>query len=106
MFIIAQRISSVNNADKIIVLDDGKIVGIGTHRALLAGNAVYQEINQSQQEGVLRMNETRNKPARKAEPGPHRGPGACRPLRSPKMQRGSPFACWATWQTESYCCWS
>jgi ATP-binding cassette subfamily B protein len=53
VFMIAQRISSVRDADKIIVLDDGKIVGIGTHQALLAENAVYREINQSQQEGVL-----------------------------------------------------
>jgi ATP-binding cassette subfamily B multidrug efflux pump len=53
IFIIAQRISSVREADKIIVLDDGKVVGIGTHRTLLAENAVYREINQSQQEGVL-----------------------------------------------------
>jgi ATP-binding cassette, subfamily B, multidrug efflux pump len=53
VFIIAQRISSVRDADKIVVLDDGKIVGLGTHRSLLADNAVYQEINQSQQEGVL-----------------------------------------------------
>jgi ATP-binding cassette subfamily B multidrug efflux pump len=53
IFIIAQRISSVHEADKIIVLDDGKIVGIGTHQSLLADNIVYQEINQSQQEGVL-----------------------------------------------------
>jgi ATP-binding cassette, subfamily B, multidrug efflux pump len=53
VFIIAQRISSVRDADEIIVLDDGKIVGAGTHEVLLAGNAVYQEIHQSQQEGVL-----------------------------------------------------
>ena len=53
VFIIAQRISSVRDADQIIVLDDGKIVGIGTHQELLAGNAIYQEINASQQEGVL-----------------------------------------------------
>lgn len=53
VFIIAQRISSVRDADKILVLDDGKIVGIGAHQALLATNAVYREINQSQQEGVL-----------------------------------------------------
>ena len=53
VFIIAQRISSVRDADKIIVLDDGRVVGIGTHEALLAENEVYQEINQSQQEGVL-----------------------------------------------------
>ena len=53
IFIIAQRISSVREADKIIVLDDGKIAGIGTHQSLLANNVIYQEINQSQQEGVL-----------------------------------------------------
>lgn len=52
VFIIAQRISSVRDADKIIVLDDGKIVGLGTHKELIETNAVYQEINSSQQEGV------------------------------------------------------
>ena len=53
VLIIAQRISSVSNADKILVLDDGKVLGLGTHKELLAGNKVYQEINASQQEGVL-----------------------------------------------------
>jgi ATP-binding cassette subfamily B protein len=53
VFIIAQRISSVRDADKIVVLDDGKLIGVGTHHSLLATNTVYQEINQSQQEGVL-----------------------------------------------------
>jgi len=53
IFIIAQRISSVRNADKILVLDDGKIVGMGDHETLLQTNKVYQEINQSQGEGVL-----------------------------------------------------
>jgi ATP-binding cassette, subfamily B, multidrug efflux pump len=53
VFIIAQRISSVRDADKILVLDDGKIVGMGTHLELLENNPVYQEINSSQQEGVL-----------------------------------------------------
>lgn len=53
VFIIAQRISSVRHADKIIILDDGKIVGMGTHEELLANNTVYQEINTSQREGVL-----------------------------------------------------
>lgn len=53
VFIIAQRISSVRDADQILVLDDGKIVGCGTHAELIATNAVYQEINASQQEGVL-----------------------------------------------------
>jgi ATP-binding cassette subfamily B multidrug efflux pump len=53
VFIIAQRISSVREADKIIILDDGKIVGVGSHQDLLRENSVYQEINASQQEGVL-----------------------------------------------------
>jgi len=43
----------VRNADKILVLDDGKIVGMGNHETLLQTNEVYQEINQSQGEGVL-----------------------------------------------------
>ncbi len=53
VFIIAQRISSVREADKIIILDDGKIAGMGKHEELLAKNKIYQEINASQQEGVL-----------------------------------------------------
>lgn len=48
-FIIAQRVSSVSYADKILVLDDGELVGIGTHEELLANNGVYQEIVSSQQ---------------------------------------------------------
>jgi ATP-binding cassette subfamily B protein len=46
--IIAQRISSVMDADKIIILDDGKISGIGTHDGLLKENPIYQEIYHSQ----------------------------------------------------------
>jgi ATP-binding cassette subfamily B protein len=53
VFIIAQRISSVREADKILVLDDGKVVGIGTHTELISNNSIYQEINASQQEGVF-----------------------------------------------------
>ena len=50
--IIAQRISSVRHADQIVVLDDGKIRGIGTHEELLAGNEIYREIYDSQKEGA------------------------------------------------------
>ncbi|WP_334298280.1 ABC transporter ATP-binding protein [Catenibacillus scindens] len=50
--IIAQRISSVRHADKIIVLDDGKVSGIGTHDKLLENNEIYQEIYESQKEGA------------------------------------------------------
>lgn len=46
--IIAQRISSVRDADCIVVLDDGKVTGIGSHEALLADNKAYQEIYESQ----------------------------------------------------------
>lgn len=53
VFIIAQRISSVRDADKILVIDDGKIAGEGTHQELLVGNPIYQEIYASQQEGAL-----------------------------------------------------
>ena len=49
--IIAQRITSVMEADKIIVMDDGAITGIGTHDALLKSNRAYQEIYHSQMDG-------------------------------------------------------
>ncbi len=51
-FIIAQKISSVREADTIIVLDKGRIAGIGDHDTLLRSNNIYKEINDSQQEEV------------------------------------------------------
>jgi ATP-binding cassette subfamily B protein len=48
VIIVAQRVSTVMDADRIVVLDDGEVVGIGTHRELLASNPVYQEIVASQ----------------------------------------------------------
>ncbi len=51
VFIIAQRISSVQDADKILVVDDGLIKGIGTHQELLAENEIYQEICNTQKKG-------------------------------------------------------
>ncbi len=49
--IIAQRIASVQDADKIIVLDDGVISGIGTHNELMASNEIYREVYESQIKG-------------------------------------------------------
>ena len=49
--IIAQRISSVQDADRILVLDNGQINGLGTHEELLASNAIYQEVYNSQTQG-------------------------------------------------------
>lgn len=46
--VIAQRVSSIINADQILVIDDGKLVGLGTHRELLENNPTYQEIVESQ----------------------------------------------------------
>lgn len=49
--IIAQRISSVQDADKIIVMDNGRIDGIGTHEELLESNSIYKEVYESQTRG-------------------------------------------------------
>ncbi|MEF2781684.1 MAG: ABC transporter ATP-binding protein [Clostridium sp.] len=50
--IIAQRVSSVQHADQIIILEDGKIHAIGTHDSLLENDSIYQDIYYSQQEGA------------------------------------------------------
>lgn len=49
--IIAQRISSIQSADRIIVMEDGKVNGFGTHEALLASNKIYREVYESQTKG-------------------------------------------------------
>ncbi|MDE6195663.1 MAG: ABC transporter ATP-binding protein/permease, partial [Erysipelotrichaceae bacterium] len=51
--IIAQRISSIQDADRILVLEDGQIQAIGTHDELLQNNQIYQEVYYSQQKGVM-----------------------------------------------------
>lgn len=48
VFVVSQRIGTVMSADRIIVLDNGRVVGIGTHGSLLADNAIYREIVESQ----------------------------------------------------------
>ena len=48
VFIVAQRIGTILNADQIIVLDDGEISGIGTHRELMQNCEVYRQIAESQ----------------------------------------------------------
>lgn len=53
VLIIAQRISSVAQADKIIVLDDGKIDSVGNHEELMQTSEIYQEIYKTQQKGVM-----------------------------------------------------
>jgi ATP-binding cassette subfamily B multidrug efflux pump len=50
--IIAQRIASVRDADKIIVLDEGRVTAVGTHEELLVSSDIYREVFESQQKGV------------------------------------------------------
>lgn len=67
VFIVSQRTSSVQSADCILVLDDGELVGKGTHEELLASCSVYQEIYASQFRTENRMPEPEKKAARKGE---------------------------------------
>jgi len=48
VFVVAQRISTVINADRIVVLDNGRVVGVGTHAGLLETSETYREIVESQ----------------------------------------------------------
>ena len=49
--IIAQRISNIQSADRIIVMDEGRISGFGTHEELLKNNEIYKDVYESQTEG-------------------------------------------------------
>ena len=53
VIIIAQRIVSIKDADRILVLDDGRVTGIGAHDALMNDNEIYRDVYLSQQEGVM-----------------------------------------------------
>ncbi|MBO6148468.1 MAG: ABC transporter ATP-binding protein [Lachnospiraceae bacterium] len=59
-FIIAQRISSVEHADRIVVLDDGKVCGFGTHEELLKNNEIYRDVYESQMGGQGDFDEGRS----------------------------------------------
>ena len=56
-FIVSSKVSSIRHANRILVMDDGRIVAIGTHEELLASSALYQEIVQTQQEKGVTINE-------------------------------------------------
>ncbi|MBR1876580.1 MAG: ABC transporter ATP-binding protein, partial [Lachnospiraceae bacterium] len=51
VFIVSQRTSSIMHADKIIVVDNGRITGTGTHKELLKSDVIYREIYESQFKG-------------------------------------------------------
>ncbi len=53
VIIIAQRISSIQHADRIIVMNEGKIESTGSHEELIANSPIYREIYESQQKGVV-----------------------------------------------------
>ena len=53
VIVVAQRISSVMNSDVIIVLDEGRIIGMGNHDSLMQNCGVYREISQSQMGGAF-----------------------------------------------------
>ena len=57
--IIAQRVASIQNSDRIVVLDDGEIVGVGTHEQLMKNNEIYREIYETQTSGSGDFDEQR-----------------------------------------------
>lgn len=51
MLVVTQKISTAQGADKILLLDEGKVVGYGTHQDLMEQSAIYRKIQQSQEQG-------------------------------------------------------
>ena len=74
-FVIAQRISTVLNADKILVLDDGQIAAEGTHRELLATSPIYRDIYESQLGNGVRSMSQQQRRTRKPSPLPQPADG-------------------------------
>ena len=63
--IISQRISSIQDADRIIVMYDGKIDGIGTHEELLKTNQIYKEVYETQVKGAMKNESTKKSQSKK-----------------------------------------
>ena len=84
--IIAQRITSVMHTDQIVILDDGQVHAVGTHRELLADDPIYQEIYASQMKG-----------------GDGHGDGSSVHKKPKNLRNDSCAPCYPTWAAISSC---